>query len=202
LVASRDPENKSGAPSKSFFVTVQLHNDSEVVHSPEVTAFFTVENGDILKIDAQWSLPLTPQQQKLVPKDYPQEYPMYVQPGHGVYVYLDTNGYTSMLVSSARGSANNDTLKPHVIIATRWKNDWSCSALDLPPLAILKEQPVAAEVYSVAEYPSLAGGWRELGLQTEAAQHTEEGGLRAFQKHPCCEVALYKYFRRPVPKQP
>jgi hypothetical protein len=198
-VASHAPGNSSEPPTKSFFVASQLHNDSDVSHSPDLTAYFMVENGDVLRIDAQWSEPLSPEMEKRLGKDSPHILAKRIPPGQGLYVYLDTNGYTSLLLKGSNGVQTVDSTRPRMIIVIGYGTEASCSSTDLPPLAAVKPEPTALEMRLIDGYPALGGRWREMDLSTEAVSHTEDGGLKSFVSFPCCELTLYKYFKRPVP---
>jgi hypothetical protein len=178
-------DDATGMLPKTYFVTTEISNGSSSANSPIVEAYFWGDGGDVLKIETRWVLP--------------DKFPRYLQPGGKLTAHLDTDGYTSMLLSSAKHTQADVPPGLHLVMIVRWSNSAHavCVQSDLPPYLRLDETPtIAVQFQKAPAFPALKN-WEEVNVRTADGIPQAGWGPPALLRNHGDERSAYAYFRRP-----
>jgi hypothetical protein len=150
-----------------------------------VVAYFWGEDGNVLKIETQWLLS--------------DGSPRFLRPGAKVTAQLDTDGYTSMLLNSAKAPHRDVAPILHMVMVVRWTNSHSvnCVETDLPQYQELDQKPTLPLQFQPAHgFPALPN-WTRLMVQTENLPNAA-WGPPALLRNQGDERTTYTYFLNPA----
>jgi hypothetical protein len=185
LQLRKNRDDAQGLLPKTYFVVTDIYNTSGTVNSPRVAAYVWGDEGDALKIETQWLLS--------------DGFPRYLQPNQKLPVHIDTDGYTSLLLSSARHVEASTSPILHLVVEVSWTNshDVTCVETNLPQYQEIDQKPwFQLEFRAARGFPAVSD-WPSLNVQTETLPNAG-WGPPALVRRQGDEQSSYNYYLNPA----